>query len=279
MSKFRILRFVERDLSIESDRALLKRQRQDLLKCCRSLRHRPIVIQTRGGCLQLLTDMRSYSHGKATTEEDFRDVVSLAEKGAFDCFLPKKLQDTFAAACDYLTLGVDVYQDDDACSTHAELVGVYDTKRGRFVAWTGKSYPLQWQASSLIHCNDLETHFPTLNGVSVLLLGCHDLNIFSPRSRACASPGTFKRRVMDKMDRLVRKYKPEVVLHHPHYTDSPRIWRVGWTGAERYIPSCHTYSSGIFYGCPDKEEPRGLLEDVLAKTAKGDVHNWIQQIF
>ena len=83
---------------------------------------------------------------------------------------------------------------------------------------------------------------------------------------------------MDEMDCLVRDHEPEVILHHPHYTDSPRIWRVPWTGVERNVRSCHTYSSGIFYAAMDGGEPRGRLEDVLAKTAKGDVENWIQDM-
>lgn len=278
MSTFRIRRFVERELPMEDKRDLLKRKRQDLLTCCRSLPHKSTVIQTCGGCLPLVMDMSAFSHGKSTTNVDFQSVVSVAEKGAFDFFLPKKLQEALAAACDFLTLGVDVHHDDDACGTHAELAGVYDTKRGCFLAWTGKSYPLQWQASSLMYCNDLETHFLALSGVSVMLLGCHDLNIFSPRSRASASGGTYKAKIMAEMDCLVRDHEPEVILHHPHYTDSPRIWRTSWTGVERNVPSCHTYSSGIFYAAMNGGEPRGRLEDVLAKTAKGDVENCIQNM-
>ena len=135
-------------------------------------------------------DMRAFSHGQATTDGDFKDVVSEAEDAAFDFFLPRELQEALAEACDYLTLGVDVF--DNSCSTHAELVGVYDTRGGRVVAWTGKSYPVQWQVSSLMYSDHLESLFLVLNGVSVMLLGCHDLNIFSPRSRASASQGTYK---------------------------------------------------------------------------------------
>lgn len=276
MSTFRILRFVERELSIEDYDDLLELKRHDLLTCCRSLPHRATVIQTCGGCLRLIMDMRAFSHGQATTNGDFKDVVSEAEDAAFDFFFPRELKEALAEACDYLTLGVDVF--DNSCSTHAELVGVYDTRGARFVAWTGKSYPVQWQAPSLMYCKDLESHFLVLSGVSVMLLGCHDLNIFSPRSRASASQGTYKDQIMNKMDRLVRAHQPGVVLHHPHNTDSPRIWRVPWTGVERNILSCHTYSSGIFYGTEDGGKPRGRLDDVLAKTAKGDVENWIQDM-
>ncbi len=278
MSTFQILRFVERELSIEDYDDLLKRKRQDLITCCSSLPYRASVIQSCGGCFRLIMNMSAFSHGEATTYMDFKEVVSVAEKGAFAFFLPKELQEALASACDYLSLGVDVFHEDNSCSTHAELVGVYDTRGVRFVAWTGKSYPVQWQVSSLMYCKDLESHFLVLSGVSVMLLGCHDLNIFSPRSRASASKGTYKDQIMNKMDRLVRDHQPEVILHHPHYTDSPRIWRVPWTGVERNIPSCHTYSSGIFYAKGGGEKQRGELKEVLAKTAKGEVKNWIQDL-
>lgn len=129
-----------------------------------------------------------------------------------------------------------------------------------------------------MYCQDLESHFLVLDGVSVMLLGCHDLNIFSPRSRASSSQGTYKFQIMDKMDSLVKDHQPAVVLHHPHYTDSPRIWRVPWKGVEQNVPSCHTYSSGIFYANGDGGKQRGELKDVLAQTAKGDVKNWIQDL-
>ena len=48
MSTFRILRFVERELSIEDYQKLLERKRQDLLTCCRNLPQRATVIQTCG---------------------------------------------------------------------------------------------------------------------------------------------------------------------------------------------------------------------------------------
>jgi len=53
---------------------------------------------------------------------------------------------------------------------------------------------------------------------------------------------------------------------------------VPWTGVDRNVPYCDTYSSGIFYGAGDGGKPRGRLEEVLAKTAKGDVKNWIQDL-
>jgi hypothetical protein len=86
----------------------------------------------------------------------------------------------------------------------------------------------------------------------------------------------YKATVRDEMDRLIGKHRPEVALHHPHYTDTPNIWRVPWHGVRKNIPTCRTYSSGIYYG--NRGEPcRGRLKDVLSATAHGNVENWIQE--
>ncbi len=277
MHDFRITRFVERELPIDDYDDLLTRKKQDLLECCRSLKVRSRIIQTCGGCLRLLTDLSHFTHGSPTTRQDFAEIANMAQEAVYECMLNDDLQAALEEACDYFTLGVDIYHDGDYGSTHAELVGVYDSKDSNFRLWTGKSYPLQGQANSLMYCNDLDTHFIELDGDSVMILGCHDLNIFSPRSRASAAPGSYKEQVMKKMDRLVQINKPEIVLHHPHYTDSPRIWSVPWTGVERSLPFCHTYSSGICFANRDGEKPRGRLQDVLSKTARGNVQNWIQK--
>lgn len=219
--------------------------------------------------------MHRFSCGTSTSVEHFRKIVAEAEQRAAEFLSTPTLPEALANACHFLTLGVDVRHADDTCKTHVELVGVYDTKQQRFVRWTGKSYPVQFQVASLMYCRDLKSHFMVLNGLNVMVLGCHDLNIFSQRSRASASRGTYKATVMDEMDHLVGKHRPEVVLHHPHHTDSPRIWRVAWAGVTKNIPTCHTYSSGIFYGNKGKG-CRGRLKDVLSATADGNVEDWIQ---
>jgi hypothetical protein len=218
--------------------------------------------------------MDMYSSGEDTTDKHFEKITGIAEREAMDYLSSARLADGLASACEYFTLGVDIHDCDGRCKTHAELVGVYDTQQRRFVRWTGKSYPVQFQVASLMYCRNLESHFIVLNGLSIMVLGCHDLNIFSPRSRASATRGTYKNKVMEKMDRLVQANLPEIILHHPHHTDSPRIWQVPWAGVRKAIPSCHTFSSGVFYGNKGKE-CRGKLNDVLSATAHGDVKNWI----
>jgi hypothetical protein len=219
--------------------------------------------------------MHRYSCGTGTTHEHYGKIIEIAERQAMHFLAARHLAEALASACHYLTLGVDVRDIDATCETHAELVGVYDTKQRIFVRWTGKSYPVQFQVASLMYCRDLKSHFMVLDGLRVMVLGCHDLNIFSNRSRRSSRCGTYKATVMEEMDRLVQKHKPEVVLHHPHYTDSPRVWQVAWAGVRGFVPTCHTYSSGIFYGNRGKK-CRGQLKDVLSATAHGYVVDWIE---
>jgi hypothetical protein len=220
--------------------------------------------------------MRRYSCGTDTTHEHYRKIIEIAERLAMRFLAARHLSEALALACHHLTLGVDVRDSNATCETHAELVGIYDTKQRSFVRWTGKSYPVQFQVASLMYCQDLTSHFVVLDGLNVMVLGCHDLNIFSPRSRASATRGTYKATVMEEMDRLVDRHRPQLVLHHPHHTDSPRVWQVAWAGVRRTIPSCRTYSSGIFYGNKGKN-CRGQLKDVLSATAYGNVEDWIQK--
>jgi hypothetical protein len=68
---------------------------------------------------------------------------------------------------------------------HAELVYIADLRSGA-LQYTGKSYPTPKQAKGLLRIPDLETHFTDLNDQTALVLGCHDLTIFHPRSDAKA---------------------------------------------------------------------------------------------
>jgi hypothetical protein len=82
----------------------------------------------------------------------------------------------------YVTVGASSYYFRDSYyDPHAELVFALDLESGRL--WrTGKSYPNPRQEHGLIRVADLESHFVELNGKQIILLSCHDLNLFSPRS-------------------------------------------------------------------------------------------------
>lgn len=64
---------------------------------------------------------------------------------------------------------------------------------------------------------------------------------------------------------LVRRFKPTVVLQHPHSTDTPNIWRMPWACLARDYPSVPCYGSGIGYYAWSWR-PRRPLAAVLTGT-------------
>ncbi len=173
----------------------------------------------------------------------------------------EKLLSGIEINADCITVCVDSYSGASLKKPHIELVGVYDGE------WhfTGKSYPTVEQERGLIKAS-LESHFLELRD-RVMILGCHDLNIFNPRS--IKNSKGWRRELNEKFRELAINFKPEIVLHHPHYTDSKRIWLVAWKNLERMLPSVKHYaSSSVYYrDCGE----RSSLEDVLRATKKGDV--------
>jgi hypothetical protein len=162
-----------------------------------------------------------------------------------------------------LTIGIDLSSDDEG--PHAELVAVCDLKK-RLVAWTGKSYPVASQERSLVQVTDLRTHLVTVADERVLVLGCHDLNMFSERGWSNQSIIGVRRHRCNEMRHLARAFRPTVVLQHPHSTDSPNIWRTAWAGLHRELPGVMAWASGIGYYRRDGAR-RGSLREVLAATA------------
>jgi hypothetical protein len=70
------------------------------------------------------------------------------------------------------------------------------------------------------------------------------------------------------MRSLAGDFKPTIVLHHPHSTDHPSIWRTSWVGVLRELPKVKSWASGIGYHRWG-ERPRKPLGDVLAATHGG----------
>lgn len=174
----------------------------------------------------------------------------------------------------FLTLGVDVFLS-DGC--YAELVATVDVQTGHVLHTTGKSYPTpdQEKEGALLHITDLASHFQTLSGRRCLVLGCHDLNVFSARSIANRNPGGFRGRRADEIIRMAQSYNPEIVLQHPHTTDTANIWAGGWAGIRQDIRPLQ-YASGICYHWPKHgRRHRAPLKDVLRRTATPSVRNYI----
>jgi hypothetical protein len=172
-----------------------------------------------------------------------------------------------SARSEVLTIGLDVFESDQS-QPHAELVAVVDLKSGETLAWTGKSYPTGSQEHTLLHVLDLDTHLVEAAGERVLVLGCHDLNMYSPRGHATQSPTGARRRRCDDMKAKVARFQPTVVLQHPHTTDTPNIWRMPWCALEAQVPSVRSWASGIAYWNRGAER-RASLDRVLALTQGG----------
>ena len=168
---------------------------------------------------------------------------------------------------DYFTIGIDGRNSIN--KQHIEFVAVFDLKQEEVIQWTGKFYPTEQQKKDLIKINDLNTHFIKLNHQNLLILGCHDLNVFSPRGQATASPDGWKKRTADRFKKLCKEFNPDIVLQHPHSTDTPNIWNAAWRELERELPNVKHFASGINYS--NKTGVRASLNSVLQNTQKGDV--------
>ncbi len=247
--------------------------RHALLTACHGFNRHLSVLQTPGGFLYDYQDLRKYETGRSSTYEHFSAITENAEKLVSQLMDDRPLKTLLKTKTDFVTLGIDVF-DINNFRIQAELVCTYNTNRQKVIYWTGKSYPTKEQENSLIYCPDLKTHFQEINGLPFLILGCHDLNLFSPRSRASISKGSYKDKTISEMQALSDRFKPYVVLQHPHYTDSPNIWQPGWSGIKRWVPSARIYSSGIHYANREGKHPRKPLQSILLRTALGPVENF-----
>jgi hypothetical protein len=256
-----------------------------LKKACEDLPESVTVLQTPGGFLFDCLDLRTIKTGINSTIPHFNTVVDEVEQ-FMQNFLTRDLMQIISPKADFVTFGVDIFDNVGICDydnrrnrkqfeKHVELVGTFDTKQQKFTYWTGKSYPVDFQEDTLLYCRQLESHFQYFGHIPVLVLGCHDLNIFSPRSRKSSKQGTYKGKLISEMQRRCDEFKPQVVLHHPHTTDSSRIWATAWSGVSKCIPFARIYSSGIHYKNIKGGPQRKPLEKVLIATALGNVKNTI----
>jgi hypothetical protein len=169
---------------------------------------------------------------------------------------------------DYFTIGIDGYNPIN--KQKIELVGVYDLKKENVIRWTGKFYPTEQQRNDLIKIIDLNSHFVELNNQKIVILGCHDLNVYSPRGQAAALPEGWKKKTAQKFKELCYAFNPDIILQHPHTTDTPNIWNAAWRTLEKELPNVRHFASGINYS-NKRGGVRAELREVLLKTKKGDV--------
>lgn len=205
---------------------------------------------------------------------DFQSLVPTAEEALWKV-LDESILAKLCERSRFLTVGVDLMPRGQSkvapgSQTWAELVGVVDLDKRELVRWTGKSYPQRdREERHLVQEPNLKSHLLCVGGNRVLVLGCHDLNVWHARARATAkNPPRQKRR--QEMEDVARRFNPTMVLHHPHQTDSPGTWSLGWSGLRDLASFQGEYASGIAY-FPQSYKARSALEDVLRATKGGDV--------
>ncbi len=277
---------------LSDELAYLRSARRCLEQAAERISDRVDVLQTGGGFLWRYRDLGGLRTGERTRSEDFQRAKVLAGE-ALERFLDTSLLHTLRAKARFLTVGVDLRHAREGLDahqlvarlprsardrpsrgeldTHAELVASIDLDSGRVISWTGKTHPVDYQTRTLVYCVDLPSHFQQFGDRRVLVLGCHDMNIFSNRSRASTSPGTYKSRVIAEMQRLSDEFLPEVVLSHPHGTDTPQIWSTALSGMQESIPTARAISIGIHYENTVRGGLRAPLQAVLDRTKRGNV--------
>ncbi len=202
--------------------------------------------------------------GNTGWQSDPRDLPAICEtaESVASSILTPRLLDAARGKSRCLTLGIDLMAAPPSRS-HAELVAVVDLSSGRILHWTGKSYPVAAQENSLWHVTDLDSHCLQLAGRRVLVLGCHDLNMFSQRAWTNQKPGLPRRQRTSQMRKIAKEFRPDVILHHPHTTESPRTWQTAWAGARKLLHPA-SWASAIHF--PDPSKPCSDLASTLART-------------
>ena len=228
-------------------------------------------IVTPGGFLtfDLPESLQYHINVENADKEQLSRIQSNAEIVINDFFhnISKDTFEKLKEIANYFTLGIDGFN--EAYNQKIELVAIYDLNTECAAHWTGKFYPTEQEKRELIRIIDLDTHFIKLNNQRVVVLGCHDLNVFSPRGQANANPDGWRKQLADKFKTLCKDFKPDIVLQHPHTTDTPNIWNLPWLTLEKELPTVKHFASGIkFY---NDFGVRDSIEKVLEKTKKGDI--------
>ena len=181
------------------------------------------------------------------------------------------LRKKLSRCTDYLTIGVDTRKakisstDNHIPQPHAEFVFVANLRTGE-LHFTGKSYPTSGQERGLLRVQDLDTHFVKIAGKETMVLGCHDLNMFNPRSDATA--GGWRAEVKEQFKALAHRHSPVQVLHHPHTAVKRMTWQHAWNGLRREVISVQSYLGTGCYTYRDSKNgfSRDSIGSVLVAT-------------
>ena len=104
-----------------------------------------------------------------------------------------------------------------------------------------------------------------------MILGCHDLTVFNPRSKNAKG---WRKEVNEEFKKLAQKEKPEIVLQHPHTTVKIKTWLNAWNYLKKTLSSVKIYASAGRYYEPDRKEYDNL-DDVLKYTKYGNTIDFI----
>jgi hypothetical protein len=209
-------------------------------------------------------------------------VLTAAAERAVRSVLTEDLIIRLQGHYDYLTLGVDTKKDKISTThniinqPHAELVCLVNLCDGT-THWTGKFYPTAQQERSIVRFPDLQSHFVNLNGDTVMVLGCHDLTVYSPRGQARAIGRRMQ--VGEEFRALARQERPAAVLHHPHTTVKCGTWRQQWSRLQDELSSVRQYlGTGAYSYQDDGWDHRNDLARVIAATQHGDIFNIVVRL-
>jgi hypothetical protein len=218
---------------------------------------------------------KSIGDNKYPNNEALEILIKEAKKCA-EQVVGSELREKLSEFTDYLTLGIDSQKEKISTTRnfigkpHVELVFMIDLRNDNYY-WTGKSYPTTSQEKGLIRIENLENHFFEFGSIGkILVLGCHDLTIFNPRSQNAKG---WREKVNKDFRIISREMSPTIVLQHPHTSDCVMTWAAAWNGLEEKLPSVKIYASAGRYYNSDGE--RSDLEEVLKKTKRGNSIDFI----
>ena len=203
------------------------------------------------------------SRGWESTKSDVTPFIKKAEGVLLKALSPAVLK-AAQGKVDFLSIGIDGGYEN---RINAELVALVEVRTGKIINWTGKSFPTADQERRLVQVVDLSTHFKVVGQDRVMILGCHDLSMFSPRGNANQNKGGHRWHRCREMWKRAMEFKPTIVLQHPHATDTPKTWTQSWNTVQRRIPSIIAWASGVRHANPGKgKKQRCSMQDVLDGT-------------
>ena len=131
-----------------------------------------------------------------------------------------------------------------------------------------REYPTSGQERGLVRNPHLNDHIFDTEYGTALILGCHDLTIFNPRSQSNAEG--WRKNVATEWRDLVKNAKPTFALHHPHTTVKARTWLAAWNQLHKELPSVKlSLGSGCYSSRDNGWNKRDCLPEVLGATKHG----------